>query len=1007
MTYSRPTTGTVSALFLPTRPQDAQGADRAAVSVSPSGRFLDFSNPAQEGKNAGENLAALGSFMQEAFKVGAPIYKEYLQGEGKRQAGEFLRNTNVSQLYQSANEDQRNLIATLNPYGQNLVVNAGASVAANRYVQVVQTEGAASTILRGNASREDKVKENARIKARAREYSGIDRVPAAALVPLMGEITVKAAQVFEDAYADQIKVERQQQKEVFSRQVNDSLGTLSNAAGAVADAVVAPDQGGGQAALQDFAAKKGLWVKGLSDAFNNNLYQTMLPGEYATVVWTGIAGRLQEVEMSLGPGEAQRLVSTLLSISQADVSLGTGESKANLWAIAIGDGSGNIRDRLNSYNLQLQPRVEAEQKEAQLNQLGGVLAVLRNPDASPEERAAAQAQQETLMRSMPVELQSQALTLSAQAESYGQRTTPEQQRELGVVQTQLINNPNMSASDRARLINSNPNLSQGQKNQLLANVTEAKDPVLGLTATASQYTQPDLMAATSSIVRKNVEKGWLTSKEDVEAFTKRTMEDLQVQATRQTEKRLKELVATGQTVTPIQAAEIYRNEIQAITKTRVKEAGEAPPQILSQSQRIGSEVNYVQQQLNRTKGVGTIGLFPESVIRGARAAGVPIDFPNVRRYFLNRIGTLKGEDGKSKFPDPSKAWQQMVEEGRAGRRPQARPQQPQQQSAGPNPAAVIGAGMMVPLVGVGGLPGAARLLQQALNPEPAPKPPAGGTGGRGGATSSRPMPNGNTPAEVARRVLTGGLNALGQVIAPAANAGEMPRPQAPRPAPRTAALPVGVINEGGLDTLARLWRESGRGVGAGTGPLPQLGGGAQVKQIPLAIANPLHPIFVAIGIAEGTRTASGGYTQAYRGHADPNPANGWNIGTVSGKGSSPAAVDQQWMANLTRRSLEVAPVLQRLGVQPGTQAWNRILFNILDLSVQSGMNSGAIPDFIKKLPQVIQQGATIEAIAKARADSYFIPGTGRLDAPGFQNNYSRLLSDQRSRAGAFDYKRRF
>jgi hypothetical protein len=49
---------------------------------------------------------------------------------------------------------------------------------------------------------------------------------------------------------------------------------------------------------------------------------------------------------------------------------------------------------------------------------------------------------------------------------------------------------------------------------------------------------------------------------------------------------------------------------------------------------------------------------------------------------------------------------------------------------------------------------------------------------------------------------------------------------------------------------------------------------------------------------------------------------------------------------------------------------------------------------------------TIEAIAKARADSFFNPATGRLEAGGFGNNYARLLADQRSRAGTFDYRRR-
>jgi hypothetical protein len=172
---------------------------------------------------------------------------------------------------------------------------------------------------------------------------------------------------------------------------------------------------------------------------------------------------------------------------------------------------------------------------------------------------------------------------------------------------------------------------------------------------------------------------------------------------------------------------------------------------------------------------------------------------------------------------------------------------------------------------------------------------------------------------------------------------------------------------------------------------------------PLRITSDRHPMFVAIGISEGTRTANGGYTKAYYGHRDPG--NGvWNVGTVSGQqGGSPASSDRRWMANLTSQSVSVAPILQRVGLQPGTQGWNRVLFNVLDLTVQAPV---AARDFIAKLPQVMRQGASIEAIAKARADSFINPATGRLEAGGFGNSYNRLFADQRSRAGVWDYRRR-
>jgi hypothetical protein len=109
------------------------------------------------------------------------------------------------------------------------------------------------------------------------------------------------------------------------------------------------------------------------------------------------------------------------------------------------------------------------------------------------------------------------------------------------------------------------------------------------------------------------------------------------------------------------------------------------------------------------------------------------------------------------------------------------------------------------------------------------------------------------------------------------------------------------------------------------------------------------------------------------------------------------------MNQLTRLQTKVRPALLAYGLQPGTQGFNRTMFNILDLYVQSPL---AAEGLIQNLQPVAKQGFTIEAIAKARADSYFNPRTGRLEAGGFGNSYQRLFQDQRSRAGVYDYRRR-
>ena len=204
--------------------------------------------------------------------------------------------------------------------------------------------------------------------------------------------------------------------------------------------------------------------------------------------------------------------------------------------------------------------------------------------------------------------------------------------------------------------------------------------------------------------------------------------------------------------------------------------------------------------------------------------------------------------------------------------------------------------------------------------------------------------------------------------------------------------------------MAQVWARR-KPLSVGTPPLPQINGNVVVRTVPLAMTTPRHPYFVAIGIAEGTRTPDGGFTKAWFGHGDPADGN-YNRGTVSGgrgptRGMTPEQVDNYYMKELTGLALAVAPVLQQYGMKPNAQIWHRTIFNYLDLHVQS---PAAARDFLRKIPEAIKAGGQIEAFAKIRADSYRDPATGRLYT-SFAS-YADLLKDQRSRAGAYDYRKR-
>ena len=246
------------------------------------------------------------------------------------------------------------------------------------------------------------------------------------------------------------------------------------------------------------------------------------------------------------------------------------------------------------------------------------------------------------------------------------------------------------------------------------------------------------------------------------------------------------------------------------------------------------------------------------------------------------------------------------------------------------------------------------------------------------------------------------LNALGRVLP----GGGSPAAAATASSELEKAQTLQAVqNSNGWKSLNRMFARRER-VSATSPPLPQLPRTALTDTVPIAITSDRHPFAVHIGIAEGTRTINGGYTAAYKGHRDPGDGH-FNRGTFSGgrnmRNATPQQVDRHWMRELSARSARIAPVMARAGLRPGTVGYNRFMFNYLDLSVQAPR---AADTFAAKISTVKAGNWSIEVMAKARADSFFSPVTGRLEASGFNNNYSKLLGDQRSRAGVWDYKRR-
>ena len=151
-------------------------------------------------------------------------------------------------------------------------------------------------------------------------------------------------------------------------------------------------------------------------------------------------------------------------------------------------------------------------------------------------------------------------------------------------------------------------------------------------------------------------------------------------------------------------------------------------------------------------------------------------------------------------------------------------------------------------------------------------------------------------------------------------------------------------------------------------------------------------MFCSIGKNEGTRTSDCGFTDAYFGHIDPGDGAS-NRGTVSARVGTPEEADQTWKGILKDTRNQYKNTLVDMGIPVGSNNYQILMFNILDLRAQA---PAAVPDFVAKIPEIIQSGVSAESVGAARAESYINPATGKLETTF--NSYEDLLKDQMARS---------
>jgi hypothetical protein len=156
-------------------------------------------------------------------------------------------------------------------------------------------------------------------------------------------------------------------------------------------------------------------------------------------------------------------------------------------------------------------------------------------------------------------------------------------------------------------------------------------------------------------------------------------------------------------------------------------------------------------------------------------------------------------------------------------------------------------------------------------------------------------------------------------------------------------------------------------------------------------------VAIAVGCAEGTRTADGGKTAAWYGHTDPGngPKNQGSF-SYQHEAKSPEDADilqiqkftddllPQFLANLNPAHLP----------DKGIQQLFLIACDVYTQSELACTGRGGFLWHFRSIPLKTRVDLTV---IDWRVESYFDPDTLKLNAPGFGNSLERLKADQARR----------
>ena len=966
MTYSRPGTSRVNALVQAPRPNPTRIIDQQRTQFNPSGRFIDTTNVQLAGQNARvsqQTNLEIANLLGSALELAPKVIKPMVMSQAQSELGELLQSSpDLGRLYRESDPAAQAQIQSLNPLTRDLFIRGQYETAKGNYTQELANAFLSDPGLTYEARVNDPegyTRRLTELKTQAMQSSGLTALPKGVLGVNSGEL----GQIEGAVNAQLSKAQYQQQADFNAQQLGQGLvSQIENASE-------------GRIAIRESGTVEDLEVvtSNLQQNFRRDVeikaQGVATPKQHLSSFLRASETRIESMLLMGDYTEAANYLEMVEVLAAGEIKVGP-NGQINYWDQRVPTGK-NTSISVPKWIRQQDALIEKVKAKGGLDEAIARIAPLavRAYQGDPTARMELEAWLPTL------ESNPQALAGVVQYfggfESAGDvwRTadlrfleaaaagnlTPEQKQDLVSQVFDEARNGQRSIPSALRLADA---INRGKQ------PGDATQSVLNAQTRAEQSGNVDQLAADLSAAEAQV--AGVQGLELPSDLAEQNKNYLQREAFNLTRDQVEEAQAQGKPLTQTQIQEAYETNIQNVYNRQREQLSEqgAFPRTANMSQVVTSELNEISENIRQGK--TGIEIFPQRILDLARQRGIDTSgsagFRRLSDLMVNTMRAAQDAQGKPEFPNPGQALQQTVRAAEQARK-----------SNGP------GAGTS-----------------------------AGGTGNQGGSEpvpffrndttppgidpdSGLPLDGKRQPMEPQAAVLDG-LSRIAGVLLPGggspAAASEMPK----------------VLNEDQTELLARMWSGQDRPT-LQVPQMPQVDPNAPTQAVPTAITSDRHPFFVAIGIAEGTRTANGGYTQAYYGHRDPGDGN-YNRGTVSGgRGNrlTPEQVDQRWMSRLSSTSIRATGALRAMGLQPGTQGFNRVMFNILDLTVQA---PAAVQDFIGKLGQVQQQGLSIEAIAKARADSFY-NARGQLDAPGFGNSYQRLFTDQRSRAGVWDYRRRF